>query len=146
ARQRFEGNNGAVTVDVAYFASQREGAEAISSLNRVTDPYEGKWKQTARRERSVEGSPVVETEVSLGKTKTLVYSAYLVGDRYIASAGNAKLLQAWRFLSGEQDAAWVTLSTEFDAPLETIQARLDDAWSQLTPSVATSIAELSAKD
>ncbi|MEM1189218.1 MAG: exosortase A [Pseudomonadota bacterium] len=146
ARQRFEGKDGAVTVDVAYFARQREGAEAISSLNRVTDPYEGEWKQTAQRERSVEGSLVVETEVSRSKNKTLVYSAYLVGDRYIASAGTAKLLQAWRFLSGEQDAAWVTVSTEFDAPLETVQARLDTAWLQLSPRIATSIAELSAED
>jgi exosortase A len=142
ATQAFRSATGEVIVDVAYFHRQRENAEAISSLNRHSDPYEGDWKLTAQRRAGNGSAELVETELTYRARKVLVWSAYLVGDRYFASASLAKLYQAQRLLRGRHDAAWVTLATDFDAPLPELQARLASLWPALAPALADAVRDL----
>ena len=33
-----------VQLDIAYYQAQRQGAEAISTSNKITNPYGGNWK------------------------------------------------------------------------------------------------------
>jgi len=142
ATRGFRSAAGEVIVDVAYFHRQRENAEAVSSLNRLSDPYEGAWKLTAQRRITNGGTELVETELTYRAEKVLVWSAYLVGDRYFASATLAKLYQAQRLLRGQHDAAWVTLATDFDAPLPELQARLGALWPELAASLVDSASAL----
>ena len=128
ASERYQSPLGSVTLDLAYYHTQRDGAEAISSLNRLSDPYEGDWKLTDQR-RAVNGSGyVIESELTYAGRKVLVWSVYLLGDRFIASAVRAKLYQALRLLAGERSASWVVLSTDYNAELPELQGRLREAW------------------
>ncbi|EAQ98940.2 exosortase A [Congregibacter litoralis] len=123
-----------VTLHVGYFHTQRDGAEAISSLNRLTSPYDGAWKLTASRAHKTSVGSIIESEVSLGQDKVFVWSGYLVGDTFVANSYMAKLYQALALLHGQQQAAYITISTDFDAPLEQLRGRLDSWWSVIHKS------------
>ncbi|GAB5415428.1 MAG: hypothetical protein Cons2KO_30310 [Congregibacter sp.] len=120
-----------VGLNVAYFHWQREGAEAISSLNRLSDPYEGDWKLTAQRTVDHRGQFIVETELLNGNQKILVWSAYLVNNQVIASPLRAKIQQIFAVLSGDTSAAWITLSTRYEGDFADLRSRLGSAWDSL---------------
>ncbi|MEO0438337.1 MAG: exosortase A, partial [Pseudomonadota bacterium] len=131
-----------VYVDIAYYRTQREGAEAISSLNRLSDPYEGDWKLTAQRRLDVGEESILETELTRQSGKVLVWSAFLVGRTYESSSLFAKLLQARQFVFGNQSASWVTIATPFDDSLESVRERIESSWTLLTPKIIERIDEL----
>jgi exosortase A len=135
-----------LTLDVAFYYRQRDNAEAISSLNRLSDPYDGDWKLTAQRRAAGISGNAIESELAFAGRKVLVWSAYIVGERTFASPIRAKLAQAARLLRGETSAAWVTLSTDYDAPLPELRARLADGWDALVRPLPARIAQISASD
>lgn len=128
-------SNTGVTLHLAYFHAQRDGAEAISSLNRLTDPYSGDWKLTASRSFESSRGHVDESEVNDGRGKVLVWSTYLVGNQFVAHSYKAKLYQIQGLLVGNRQASFITLSTPFDAPLPALRERLDAAWQDLSTPV-----------
>jgi exosortase A len=149
---RYRSGDSVVSVDVAYYQSQRDRAEAISSLNKLTDPYDGDWKLTAARSHQFTGDPdtpasdksawpgngaqsVQEAELGRGPDKLLVWQVYLIGDGFIANPYLAKLRQALALLQGQPQGAYVTVSTSFDADLPALRARLQSAWQALAPSL-----------
>jgi EpsI family protein len=136
--------NETVTLDVGYFHTQRDGAEAVSSLNRLSNPYGGEWNLIASRPYAASKGSVNESELNRGNDKVLVWSGYLMGDRFTANPYIAKVYQAEGLLRGQQHAAFVTLSTPFDAPLPQLQARLDAAWSALAKPLGDAILTLSS--
>jgi len=135
-----------VTLHVGYFHTQRDGAEAISSLNRLTSPYDSAWKLTASRVHKTSTGSVVESEVSLGQVKVLVWSGYMIGGKFVANSYIAKLYQALGLLRGQHQASYITLSTHFDAPLPQLQARLDSSWKALATPLGTSVLTLAGED
>ena len=132
-----------VDLAIAYFDVQKDGAEAISSLNRLSDPYEGEWKLTSQENRSEGVHSITETVLSRAGDKINVWSTYLVGGQYEAQPINAKVLQAKQLLRGNQSASWITLATDHDEDLEELRARLGDAWTSLSGPVAQSVSQLS---
>jgi len=143
--RRYQQGSANVALDVAYYHTQRDDAEAISSLNQLTEPYEGDWKLIAMRP-GPDGTGVREAEVRLGERKVLVWQSYFVGGRYLGSPYLAKLQQGLALLTGHREGAYVTLSTDFDAPLEALQGRLDDAWTALAPALQKELAGLEGSD
>ncbi|WPL17639.1 exosortase A [Thiorhodovibrio winogradskyi] len=126
--QGYEHDNGKETLrlDIGYFRYQRDGAEAVSSLNRLSDPYGGDWKIIASRTSHDGNHQVQETEIQKGGQKILVWSWYRVGDQAVANSTEAKLRQlANKFLSQRDDASMITLATEIRDEVATARARLN---------------------
>ena len=68
-----------VQLDIAYYQTQRQGAEAISSSNRVTNPYGGEWKLTSEKETTEDDKSFTEFEIKYPGIKLLVWRWYRVG-------------------------------------------------------------------
>jgi exosortase A len=138
----YQRGNESVVLHMGYFHTQRKGAEAISTQNRLSDPYGGDWKLTASRTFKATTITATESELSYGEQKVLVWSGYFIGEQFTASPYIAKLYQAQALLLGQHHAAFVTLSTPFDAPLADLRARLESAWQSLAPPVVSEIASV----
>lgn len=105
--------DGHLRLDIAWYAYQRDGAEAASSINRVAEPIQGEW--TIIRQRSVDNHSVTEFEMGRGADRVLVWRWYTVGASITKSPVRAKLLGVWSFLdSGRRDASMVTIATPID--------------------------------
>ena len=136
AHQRYDDSAGhSVSLSIGYYHSQRDGAEAISSLNRLTDPYDDPWKLTAAGAADSVLGPINENEIMRQQRKRLVWSAYVVGDDWYTSPYRAKIAQVLALLRGNRQAAYLTLSTDFDDDLPALRQRLDDALSALAPAL-----------
>ncbi len=131
ATRRYSDGDRHVQLDLAYFHAQRPEAEAISSLNRIANPYDSQWKLIAARSFNSGELVFEEWEASRGTEKVLVWSTYLIGQSYVANAYRAKLFQALAQLRGDQSASWVTLSTDYDDDLGSLRDRLEMAWRAL---------------
>ncbi|MHA7816374.1 MAG: exosortase A [Pseudohaliea sp.] len=135
----YTGPRGPVDLTVGWYPVQRPGAEAVSSLNRLTDPYEGDWKLVAQRtvRAGDEGPAVAEAELLRGSEKLLVWRFYRLGAQLAADPYRAKLREAWgALLGGRHDAAFITLATPWDAPREVLRARLAAFWADAGPALA----------
>lgn len=103
----------AVRVDIGFFRYQRDGAEAASSLNRLSDPYDGDWKIVASRISRHGSQSVQETELRKNNEKILVWSWYRVGNQAASRSAEAKIKQLFsHLLSGRRDASMMTLATD----------------------------------
>ena len=103
-----------VSLYIAYYANQRDGAEVINELNVL---YDGKaWKSRRRNERRAilgDGTVVALREIELvtgSGAERLVWYWYRVGNRRTTSVLEAKLLQLWETLMGSPSAAVVAVS------------------------------------
>lgn len=139
AKASYRRDDGAVALHVGYFHTQRDGAEAISAQNRLSDPYGGVWKLTASRTYKKGTVVTTESELGYGGQKVLVWSGYIIGDYFTANPYIAKLYQAQALLRGQHHAAFVTLSTPYDVPLTDLRKRLESAWQTLAPAAVDGI-------
>jgi exosortase A len=115
----------ALRLDIGYYRYQRSGSEAVSSLNRLTNPYGGDWKIIASRNRKDDGISVNETEVQKNNQKVLVWHWYRVGDKSVANPMQAKFSQlAAQLFSARRDASMITLSTDIGDDVASARARL----------------------
>ena len=103
-----------VSLYIAYYANQRDGAEVINELNVLYD--EEIWKPRRRSERRValgDGTVVQLREIELvtgSGAERLVWYWYRLGDLRTTSVLEAKLLQLWETLMGSPSAALVAVS------------------------------------
>lgn len=125
-----------VRLDIAYFHQQRDGSETVSSLNRLTNPYEGSWRLIAQREVDAAGHRFIESEVTRGNRKTLVWSTHRVGSDFVANPYLAKLRDVLALVQGQRSGAWITLSVSADSGnTAALRPVLSDAWAALEPAV-----------
>lgn len=123
--RRYGTGDDTVSLHVGWYGRQRDGAEAVSSLNRITDPYEGDWKLIAERLLDPGDGRVREAEIRLGERRQLVWLSYRLGDREEGNAYLAKVWQALGVLSGRRDGAVIVLATSLD------DQRLEEARQRL---------------
>ena len=99
-------------LNLAYFAHQQSGAEAISSQNRIADPYGGTWKILRSSELEIGTMSVLESEIAWGDSRILVWKWFLVGNTPTSSLYVAKLYEAYnRLVKRRRDVTIVTLAT-----------------------------------
>ena len=114
-----------VQIDIGYYLHQRQGAEAVTSLNRLTDPYNGQWKLTASSELSHNEKPVREVEIRKSGSRILVWQWYRMGGYSTSSPYIAKIYEAYnQIVTGNTFGAYITISTTFDEDKETTRQRL----------------------
>ena len=100
-----------VQISIGYFPNQQQGAEAISSENKLTT-HAGRWKQTDSVDLKLENLYVTETELKYGERKLLVWNWYLVGENETPNQYIAKIINVVNVLVYQRnDAAYITLAT-----------------------------------
>jgi exosortase A len=129
-QQGYRRENGRVDLAVAYYAYQREGAEAVSDLNAIT--REGSpWKllQARRTDVKVDGRVLPINQALLGQQDRtiLVWYWYWVDGEVTNTRVHGKLLEAKALVTGgERDAAIVAVSAKVTENVEKTAAMLQD--------------------
>ena len=123
-------DNDIVQADVSVYLYQRKDAEAISSVNRLTDPYVGEWKVTYASDRQESELFVRETELRRSTQKILVWSWYRIGQMETPNRYIAKFLEAYhRVFTSRNDIAIITIATPLGEDKALARSRLREFWS-----------------
>jgi len=123
--------NNQVQLNIAYYQTQRSGAEAISTSNKLTDPYGGDWKLIHATSFVVGKQKVTESEIKNGHKKLLIWSGYRVGQYKTASPYLAKALEAYNLIiEGRSDVSLWSIATGFDETKEQSRQKIHDFWQQ----------------
>ena len=131
---RFGDDN--IQLDIGYFATQSENSEAISSLNRITDPYDGEWKIIFSSELQFSDHYINESEINRIGEKVLVWSWFRVGQLYTPNPYIAKMYQAYnKIINRREDAAIIMISIKFDDEKPALRLKLNDFWSKAKDTI-----------
>jgi EpsI family protein len=127
----YTSNQGSIQLDIGYFHTQRDGSEAVSSNNRLVNPYGGDWKIVSSSVVETNEFPVLETTIGRADRKLLVWQWYRMGDLQTYSTYKAKFYEAYmRIFSGRTDGAFITLSTPLDEDRKAARKRLLSFYNQ----------------
>lgn len=113
--QSYRDGTAQVDVHIAYYAFQREGAEAVSDLNTIVDGR-AEWKilGSAEREVRLADATIPVKQLVIGKAGELyvVWYWFRIGGENTSSRLLGKLLEAKALITGgERSAAVITLSS-----------------------------------
>lgn len=107
-----------VHLHIAYYASQRPGAELVNSENILADGMRWIWLAEGEAHAFVDGRELKVRQIAMrspGGALRLVWSWYWVGGEFTANPHRAKLLQAKALLSGRAPgAAAIALGADYD--------------------------------
>ncbi len=102
-----------VQLDIAYYQTQRQGAEAVSSSNRVTNPYGGEWRLISEK-KIIEGEKsFTESEIIYPGIKLLIWRWYRVGQYETPNPYIAKVYEVYNLIvKGRSDASVISVAVE----------------------------------
>ena len=104
--------NDLVQLDIGYFHQQRDGVEAVSTTNKLTDPYDGDWKITSQTDYQLTQLYVSEVEVRRNETKLLVWQWYRIGQLNTPNPLIGKIFDAYnKIITRRTDASFITIAT-----------------------------------
>lgn len=118
-----------VQLNIAYYRTQRQGAEAISTSNKITSPYGGEWKLISTTD-IIEGDKYfTESELKDADEKLLVWSWYRVGKFETPNPYMAKILEAYNLIiEGRSDASILSIATQFNDTKQVSRQKIYDFW------------------
>lgn len=135
--------NGFVQLDIAYYQVQQQGAEAISTSNKLTDPYEGDWRLISSTNIFESDKHFTESEVKYVDQKLLVWSWYRVGRYETPNPYMAKALEAYNLLiEGRTDVSLLSIATQFDDSKETTRQKIYDFWEKSSRDIANTFEQI----
>ena len=126
-----------VDLYIAYYTSQRQGAELVSSRNSVSDLKI--WSRAASTSAAVQidGEDKSVHRVRMLKNpggKRIAYQWYWIGGQFTSNPYVAKILQVInQLLSGGEAAASIVISTRYDESPKNADRILQDFLSSLQP-------------
>lgn len=116
-----------VQIDIGYYHAQRPGAEAITSQNQLTNPYNGEWKITYSANLEEMNRIFREAEIRYLDNKILVWQWFQSGSQQSPSLYTAKIFELYnRIVTNRTDAAFITVSTRLDESRDEARERLRD--------------------
>jgi EpsI family protein len=125
-----------VQLDIAYYQTQRDGAEAVSSNNKITDPYGGDWKLINSTDITQGGMDFTESELKYSDEKLLVWSWYRVGEYETPNPYMAKLLEAYNLIiEGRSDATLLTVAARFSDTKQVARQNIYDFWKKASKDI-----------
>ena len=120
-----------IQLDIAYYQIQRQGAEAISTNNKLTNPHGGDWKLVSATEIFKGDKDFIESELRYADKKLLVWSWYRVGQYETASPYMAKALEAYSLIfEGRSDVSKLSIATWFDGSKKITRRKIYDFWKK----------------
>lgn len=132
----YSSDNGFVQLNIGFYQVQRQGAEAISSMNSIASPLGGEWKKVSASKTYNDGLQVIETILSSPDTRILVWHWYRIGQHETTSPYLAKAMDAYNLIVyGRMDASMITLSTRIEQDIEPGRQRIIDFWSTASSDV-----------
>ncbi len=125
----FEKAGRTVTLFLAYFTHQRQGAELIGSKNRIIG--EKGWSRVSSRSRPAElgddAVSVISTRIRSRPVNRMVWHWYWIGGTFTADKKYAKLLEAVsKLFGGSRAGAAIVVSAEFSELPKEAEVTLDD--------------------
>lgn len=135
-----------VLLYVAWYGTQRQGAELISSLNQFVPELDPSWQNTgeATRSLSLAGVPVQVRQAVLrsphSSQRILAWQWHRMHGMDGVNALRAKLRLAWLKLSGQGDAAAaVIVAAPYQEHREDAEAALQDFLTAMGPAITRMI-------
>lgn len=124
-----KGNEDIVQLDIAYYQVQRQGAEAVSWGNRLTNPHGGEWKLTSEKDVLEEGKHFTESEIKYPGTKLLVWRWYRMGEYETPNPYIAKVYEVYNLIiKGRSDASVISIATEVKGSTDVARQKIADFW------------------
>ncbi len=118
-----------VQLNIGFYRSQRQGAEAISSSNRIASPLGGEWKKVKSSEIEDDGMDFNEIELRNSSDSILVWHWYKIGQYETQNPYIAKAIDAYNLIvKGRTDASIITLATRINGDVEVSRQRIVDFW------------------
>lgn len=136
-QRRYVKGQAQVDLYIAYYTSQRRGAELVSSRNSVSDLKIWSRAASASVTAKLDGEDKSVHRVRMLKHfsgKRITYQWYWIGGRFTSNPYLAKILQVInQLLSGQEAAASIVISTRYDDFPNTADRVLQDFLSSLQP-------------
>lgn len=117
-RQSFASKDATVVLYVAFFRTQRQGAEVVNEQNRLAGNLSAQVTETVSQALQIDGRSISVPcqRVATASSALRLCYWYWVDNRFTGSAPMAKLYQASARLWGNQSAAIVAVATPEDDP------------------------------
>ena len=129
-----------VQLDIGYYQFQRQGAEAVSGQNRLTDPINGAWKITHSGEIQYKNLYLEESIVRHGNRRVLVWRWYRIGSHVTANRYMAKIFDAFnQIFIGRNDATMITLATLLDESTDVGRKKLERFYQEAASEIYQSL-------
>ncbi|MBL7003966.1 MAG: exosortase A [Gammaproteobacteria bacterium] len=116
-----------VQLDIGYYHQQHHGIEAVSSNNKLTDPYDGDWKITSQVDYMQTHLYVSEIEIRKNGSKLLIWQWYRIGNLQTPNPLIAKIFDAYnKIINGRTDASYITIATIQESDKSSSRLRLNN--------------------
>lgn len=139
----------AVTVYVAYYRRQRQGAELVSSQNTIAGDPRSAWAsmgQSLRREHFSKTVALRQTRLRSAGARLLVWDWYRIAGRDVSDPYLAKaLLARERLLGRGDDSAAILMATSYDERPEIAADTLRQFAREMLPSIDAALATAIAR-
>ena len=104
--------NDYIQLNIALYLAQRNGAEAITTLNRLVNPYNDTWKIISFSDLQQQDLHINESILQRGQDKILVWHWYRIGNYQTSNKYIGKIIEVYNlFFTGRTDASMITLVT-----------------------------------
>jgi len=125
-------------IDIGFYRHQYQGAEAVSSQNRLVSATGSDWRQVSSIDIQDNEHYVTEAELRRGSQKLLVWHWYRIGNFVTPNQYIAKVFDAYnQLILDRNDATMITIATRYDSGKDISRAKLssfyNDAFPQIDP-------------
>lgn len=101
-----------VQLSIGYYKNQKQGAEAISSMNRISSLFGTQWKEVTGSKLNINGFDLNETVIKDKQNKLLVWNWYLIGRFQTANPYLAKVYNAYNLIfENRNDASFISIAS-----------------------------------
>jgi len=132
-----------IQLNIAYYQTQRQGAEAISTSNKITSPYGGEWKLISTTEIFEGDKYFTESELKRSDQKLLVWSWYRIGRYETPNPYMAKIFEAYNLIiEGRSDASIVSIAAQFNDSKKITRQKIYDFWKKSSNDIANNFEKI----
>jgi exosortase A len=130
-------------IDLAFYRSQHQGAEAVSSQNRLVAATGDDWKQVHVVDLKEGEHFVTESELRFGNQRLLVWHWYRIGSFVTPNQYIAKMFDAYnQLILGRNDATMITIATQHDSDRSISRGRLNNFYNDAFPQIYPMLEQL----
>lgn len=135
--------NDVVQIDIGYFLYQRPGAEAVTSQNRLTNPYGGDWKITHSSAIDEQDIFVKESAIRNSNYNLLIWQWFKVGSFESPNPYIAKIFEAYnQIFARRSDAAYISVATNLDENKDDSREKIREFLEAASKNISSHLDEM----